>query len=233
LSRRTADRMSPVAPMTRGVRRSPENSHPRSTAITGFATAPKCCSVGGCSSLPQLKIVGHYERAGAVKIGDTALDSPSEREIARRQGMTREGWRFADTCAAIVDFGAPPDAPIQHWCQWADLLNLPEYTFLIDDGFGNIQAKKMPDPGIPLTDPRPPGVPPPFVRHPAFFAGMFKIPSLWGVRNTAPYFHDNSVKTLEELAAFYADMFANNPDYPVQLTAQDEADMVAYLKLLR
>ena len=28
-------------------------------------------------------------------------------------------------------------------------------------------------------------------------------------------------------------MFATNPDFPVQLTARDEADMVAYLKLLR
>jgi hypothetical protein len=37
----------------------------------------------------------------------------------------------------------------------------------------------MPDLEIPLTNPRPPGVPPPSVRHPAFFAGFFKIPSLW------------------------------------------------------
>jgi cytochrome c peroxidase len=114
-----------------------------------------------------------------------------------------------------------------------NLLNLPVYTFLIDDGFGDVQAVRLPDPGIPLTNPRPPGVPPPFVRHPAFFAGMFKIPSLWGVKKTAPYFHDNSVKTLEELAAFYADLFATGPDFPVQLTVQDQADMVAYLKLLR
>ena len=114
-----------------------------------------------------------------------------------------------------------------------NILNLPVYTFLIDDGFGNVQSARMPDLGIPLTNPRPPGVPPPFVRHPAFFAGMFKIPSLWGVTKTAPYFHDNSAKTLEELAAFYADMFATNPDFPVQLTVQDQADMVAYLKLLR
>jgi len=77
------------------------------------------------------------------------------------------------------------------------------------------------------------GVPPPFVRHPAFFAGFFKIPSLWGVKNTAPYFHDNSAKTLEGIAAFYTNLFANNQDFPVQLTAQDEIDMVAYLKLLR
>jgi hypothetical protein len=43
---------------------------------------------------------------------------------------------------------------------------------------------------------------------------------------------DNSAKTLEEVAAFYTNMFASNPD-PVQLTARDEIDMVAYLKLLR
>ena len=129
---------------------------------------------------------------------------------------------------------APPGARIANiGVSERNLLNLPEYTFLIDDGAGNVQAVRLSDPGIPLTNPRPPGVPPPFIRHPAFFAGMFKIPSLWGVKKTAPYFHDNSVKTLEELAAFYADLFATGPDFPVQLTAQDEADMVAYLKLLR
>jgi cytochrome c peroxidase len=129
---------------------------------------------------------------------------------------------------------APPGARIANiGVSERNLLNLPVYTFLIDDGFGDVQAVRLPDPGIPLTNPRPPGVPPPFVRHPAFFAGMFKIPSLWGVTKTAPYFHDNSAKTLEELAAFYADLFANGQDFPVQLTAQDQADMVAFLKLLR
>jgi cytochrome c peroxidase len=129
---------------------------------------------------------------------------------------------------------APPGARIANiGVSERNLLNLPVYTFLIDDGFGDVQAVRLPDPGIPLTNPRPPGVPPPFVRHPAFFAGMFKIPSLWGVKKSAPYFHDNSVKTLEELAAFYADLFATGPDFPVQLTAQDQADMVAYMKLLR
>jgi dihydrofolate reductase len=36
-------------------------------------------------------LIGHYERDGAVKIGDTALDSPSQREIARQERMKREG----------------------------------------------------------------------------------------------------------------------------------------------
>jgi len=129
--------------------------------------------------------------------------------------------------------GAPPGARIANiGVSERNLLNLPVYTFLIDDGAGDVRAVTSPDVGIPLTNPRPPGVPPPSVRHPAFFANFFKIPSLWGVKKTAPYFHDNSAKTLEEVAAFYTNMFANVPD-PVQLTAQDEADMVAYLKLLR
>lgn len=40
---------------------------------------------------PNGLIVGHYEREGEVKIGETTLDSPSEREIARRKRMKREG----------------------------------------------------------------------------------------------------------------------------------------------
>ena len=36
-------------------------------------------------------IVGHYERAGAIRIGDTALDAPSDREVARQERMRREG----------------------------------------------------------------------------------------------------------------------------------------------
>lgn len=40
---------------------------------------------------PNGLIVGHYEREGEVKIGNTALDSPSEREIARQARMKHEG----------------------------------------------------------------------------------------------------------------------------------------------
>ena len=36
-------------------------------------------------------MVGHYECDGEIKIGDTTLDSPSKREIARRERMKREG----------------------------------------------------------------------------------------------------------------------------------------------
>jgi dihydrofolate reductase len=36
-------------------------------------------------------LVGHYERTGAIRIGDTALDAPSDAERARRERMNREG----------------------------------------------------------------------------------------------------------------------------------------------
>jgi len=36
-------------------------------------------------------LIGHYERAGEIKIGDTALDSPSDAERARQERMKREG----------------------------------------------------------------------------------------------------------------------------------------------
>ena len=40
---------------------------------------------------PNGLIVGHYEREGEIKIDDTALGSPSDREVARRERMKREG----------------------------------------------------------------------------------------------------------------------------------------------
>ena len=66
----------------------------------------------------------------------------------------------------------------------------------------------------------------------------FKIPTLWGVARTAPYFHDNSAKTLEDVMKHYQKFFAiiTNPavdgDPAIDLTEQDQADIVAYLKLL-
>lgn len=67
----------------------------------------------------------------------------------------------------------------------------------------------------------------------------FKIPSLWNVSATAPYFHDNSAKTLEDVARHYATFFAIVSSPPgggapaLVLSEQDQADIVAYMKLLR
>jgi cytochrome c peroxidase len=66
---------------------------------------------------------------------------------------------------------------------------------------------------------------------PASDLNSFKIPILWGVKNTAPYFHDNSAKTLADVVAHYTRFFLTLPN-PVIFTPQDQADIVAYLKLL-
>jgi cytochrome c peroxidase len=60
----------------------------------------------------------------------------------------------------------------------------------------------------------------------------FKISPLRGLRRTAPYFHDNSAKTLEDVAAHYATFFAVVTQGFIVLTPQDQKDMVAYMKLL-
>ena len=54
-------------------------------------SAPHAFKLTGSRVSPNGLIVGHYERDGEIEIDDTALGSPSEREIARRERMKREG----------------------------------------------------------------------------------------------------------------------------------------------
>jgi len=48
----------------------------------------------------------------------------------------------------------------------------------------------------------------------------------------APYFHDNSAKTLEDVAAHYAKFFFASSGGRIVLTPQDQQDIVAFMKLL-
>ena len=83
---------------------------------------------------------------------------------------------------------------------------------------------------------------PPTVIPKAFFAETFKIPTLWGVADTAPYFHDNGAKTLRDAVAHYQRFFnfteAQDPVGSrslggfITLTDDDVDDVVAYLQLL-
>jgi cytochrome c peroxidase len=111
-------------------------------------------------------------------------------------------------------------------------LKLPTYEFVVD-GVDRIVTT---DPGHCLTDPLdafefPPELFGPGGPFPLIIAcTTFKTPTLWGIRHTAPYFHDNSSKTLEEVADQYRFMFELFTD--IRLTPQDEADIVAFLRLL-
>jgi cytochrome c peroxidase len=60
----------------------------------------------------------------------------------------------------------------------------------------------------------------------------FKISPLRGIGLTAPYFHDNSAKTLEDVAAHYAKFFSFVTGGFIVLTPQDQQDIVAFMKLL-
>jgi dihydrofolate reductase len=54
-------------------------------------SAPHSFTLTSSRVAPNGLIIGHYERDGEIKVGDTAADSPSKREIARQERMKREG----------------------------------------------------------------------------------------------------------------------------------------------
>jgi hypothetical protein len=54
-------------------------------------SASHACKLTRSRVTPNGLIVGHYEREGAIKIDDTAVDSPSEQELLRQERMKREG----------------------------------------------------------------------------------------------------------------------------------------------
>lgn len=113
-----------------------------------------------------------------------------------------------------------------------NFLDHPVHNLLVDDGVGNIVAVSTTDPGVLLNEAV---LPPPFVLPRNVFTGFFKTPQLWGVRRTAPYFHDNSAPDLEAVMDQYALFFEIDPFIggQVTLTEQDKRDAIAYLRLLR
>ncbi len=67
--------------------------------------------------------------------------------------------------------------------------------------------------------------------------GKFRTPTLRNVSLTGPYMHDGSQKTLEEVVDYYDQGGEQNPFldpaiYPLHLTKQEKADLVAFLKSL-
>ena len=138
-------------------------------------------------------------------------------------GSPPPGVRFIDTGVTLVN---APNNPIRTW--------------VINDGINPVVTVDSPDIGL-LLNPAPPS-PPPFIIPRAFFANLFKIPTLWGVKDTGPYFHDNGAKTLRDAVSHYQRFFnfteAQDPVGSrtlggfIELTDEDVDDIVAYLQLL-
>ena len=98
-----------------------------------------------------------------------------------------------------------------------NLAGNPVQEYIVTNPDGTEAHVVSPDPGMML------------VTGAAPTAGMFKMVSLRNLKNTAPYFHDNSAKTIEQVMVQYKLLLqvAGVPH-----TDQDIADMTAYMKLL-
>ena len=65
--------------------------------------------------------------------------------------------------------------------------------------------------------------------------GAFKTPSLRNITETAPYMHDGSEKTLEDVVEFYVKGGIANPQLDeemkkLKLTEQEKKDLVTFMR---
>lgn len=139
------------------------------------------------------------------------------------QGQLLEGDRFVTVLVSENELIGTPrvvDGPS------VTPLRNPIRTWVVDpDENGEVTEVTSPDPGRLLTT----GL--------AIDRNRFKVPTLWGSKDTAPYFHDNSASSLEQVMEHYRSFFIlaqpppeENP--PIVLTPQDVEDIIAFLKLL-
>ena len=169
------------------------------------------------------------ERRGRAMFDNVPFDRATTRGIC----STCHSGPMLNQFAPGNPFGGPPGGRrADIGVSQRNLIGNPVYSFVVTNQDGTVVIIDTPDPGVLLTFPLP--VPPPPIPAPprSFFANLFKIPTLWGVARTAPYFHDNSAKTLDDVAEHYAFYFRFGT-LGFDFTPQDQADMVAFLKLLR
>lgn len=170
------------------------------------------------------------EKRGRLFFEDVPLTSPSQK--AGSCAVCHSGPMLNQT-NKFFPFPLPPGTRFQSiLVSEFNAAKNPVREFIFTNPDGSETIVKSPDPGRALITGN--------AQSPFFDSvNAFKIPSLWGTSRTAPYFHDNSAKTLEDVVKHYADFFAlistppggGNP--ALILTEQDKADIVAYLKLLR
>jgi hypothetical protein len=183
------------------------------------------------------------ERRGREFFVDAPWDPPNKRGVCAlcHSGPLLNTANEFTTAAT----GAPPGwRAFDILVSSRNLMKHPVRTFEVTDSCNTTFAVSSPDPGIMITGvyniPMLAQLLPPkefCIVHPAFFANMFKTPQLRGVRDTAPYFHDNSAKSLADVLEQYVFLFTSNLGFPISdsnilLTEQDIADIIAFLRLL-
>src|SRR5262245_49810168 len=188
------------------------------------------------------------EKRGRTFLVDAPFRPPSKRGIC---ALCHSGPMLNMINQAHSDFaGGRPRAGDRFFNIGVNIVNAhnnPIRTSSINDTVNPEMTGQSPDLGLLLhptlvLNPSHPPLPPPSVIPRVVFAENFKIPTLWGVKDTAPYFHDNGAKTLRDAVAHYQRFFnfteAQDPVGSaslggfITLTDGDVDDIVAYLKLL-
>ena len=214
-----------------------------------FFSSPELKKFAATGAPPELPPgITPAEKRGRTFLVDAPFNPPSKRGICAlchsgpmlntinqahsdfTHGVPRPGVRFFNIGVHIVN---APNNPIRTW--------------IINDGVNPPVKVESPDLGILLhptleLPPSHPPLPKPSILPRAVLANNFKIPTLWGVKDTAPYFHDNGAKTLRDAVAHYQRFFnfteAQDPvgsaslGGKITLTDDDVDDIVAYLQLL-
>lgn len=196
---------------------------------------------GPAPELPQGR--SPSEKRGREFFVDAPWDPPNKKGVC---ALCHSGPMLNTANQFTTDAtGAPPGwRAFDIGVSARNLMNNPVHTFAVTDVCNTRLVVQSPDPGIMITGvyniPMLAQLLPPeslCILHPAFFANMFKTPQLHGVRHTAPYFHDNSARTLEDVMEQYRFFFTLNAGFPITdsnilLTDQDIEDIIAFLKLL-
>jgi cytochrome c peroxidase len=179
------------------------------------------------------------EKRGRLFFVDAGLPPPGSTKTAGTCALCHSGPLLNQTNAtfALVTGGLVPAGSRFQSVGVSELNEIgnPVQRFLLHNADSSVTPLCSPDPGRALITGNVPPIPLPCnaLGPPNSDWNAFKIPILWGVKDTAPYFHDNSAKTLEDVAVHYARFFGQLlPPPNIILTAQDQADIVAYLKLL-
>jgi LruC domain-containing protein len=161
-----------------------------------------------------------YARGGAPP------QLPRGRTVAERRG--RLFFAPGGACASchggpLLDTPATQDRFRSVMVSELNVARNPTHRFTIVLPDGSFERIQSPDPGLGLLSGRPEDF------------NRFKVPTLWGISRTAPYFHDNSAATLEAVVAhyvFYLQARVARGEPAVSLSARDQADILAFLRIL-
>ena len=179
-----------------------------------FAQAFPESQEGAAVSVENVTLaLASFERS--LRADDTRLDRYLAGDLEALSPAARRGWKlFGSPMTRCSECHAPPDFRVAEF----KVTGLPDVPGEAPD-FGRGAWVEQP-----------------------MLRGAFKVPGLRNVARTAPYMHDGSLSSLEEVIDFYASgkgrerlaegMFVDDFIRSFEINAEDRADLVAFLNSL-